>query len=233
MRRLPTIVFVAKEASGKDVSSVKASMDGEPLATQLDGTALSIDPGVHSFAFETAGQPKVEKQLVIREGQKGRREPVTFGVAASAPPVAGPVAAAPASVVVQVLPASAEKAKTASQTESAPTKSGESSGLGAQKTAAIVVAGVGVVGVGIGAVFGLRAMSKLNQANAACPNECSDQNGVELWKSTTTAGNIATAAFIVGGVGLAAGAVLWFTAKPSASTEVSVGPGSIELKGSW
>jgi hypothetical protein len=224
MAAIPTIVFEAKDVSGKDVSAVKVSVDGEPLATQLDGTALSIDPGVHMFSFETAGQPKIEKQLVIREGQKGRHEPVTFGSA-------GPVAPAP--VVAPPAPVAAEKPKTTAPTEPAPTKSVESSGLGAQKTAAIVVAGVGVVGVGIGAAFGLRAMSKFNQANAACPGDCPDQNGVDLWKSTTTAGNIATAGFIVGGVGLAAGAALWFTAKPSASTEVSVGPGSIELKGSW
>jgi hypothetical protein len=225
---IPTIVFEVKDAAGRDLSAVKVTMDGQPLADRLEGTALSIDPGVHTFAFDTEGHPKVEKQLVIREGEKGRREPVMFGAAA-------PAAPQPAPATVQVAPPAPETKPPPAppQTDSGSVQSGEKSGLGTQKTVALVAGGVGVVGVVVGTVFGLQAMSKYNQANDACPGKCADQNGVDLWKSTRSAGNVSTVAFIVGGVGLAAGATLWFTAKPTATIQVGVGPGSIELRGSW
>jgi hypothetical protein len=48
------------------------------------------------------------------------------------------------------------------------------------------------------------------------------------------AGNISTAAFVVGAVGLAAGGVLWFTATPNATTaQLGIGVGSIQLRGNW
>jgi hypothetical protein len=225
---IPTIVFEVKDTSANDVSAVKVSMDGQLLAERLEGTSLSIDPGVHVFTFESAGQAKVEKQLVIRQGEKDRRERITVGGAASTTP---PAAAAP-----QAAPTTAETTAppvTTTPTEPSSLQSGQPSRLGTQKIAAIVAAGVGVVGVGIGAVFGLQSMSKHNDASNACPDKCTDQSGVDLWNSARSAGNVSTAAFIVGGVGLTAGAALWFTAKPSASTQVGIGPGSIELKGSW
>ena len=227
---IPTIVFEAKDASGRDLSGVKVSMDGQPLSERLEGTALSIDPGEHTFTFETAGQPNVEKRFVIREGEKERRERVTFGEAAK-PATAGGTAPAAATG------ATAPHATAAPSVEPAPSSpaSGEGSGLGSQKIAALVVGGIGVVGVGIGTVFGVQAMSKHSDASSACPDRCADQSGVDLWKSARSAGNISTAAFVVGGVGLAAGATLWLTAKPSASPgpQVGMGPGSIELRGSW
>jgi len=63
------------------------TLDGQPLTDSLDGAAISLDPGPHLFTFETAGQPKVSKQLLIREGEKDRRETVTFAAAAVKEPV--------------------------------------------------------------------------------------------------------------------------------------------------
>src|SRR5882724_84046 len=52
---MPTVVFAAKDQTGKDLAAVKVTMDGEPLADRLDGTALSVDPGEHSFVFDAEG----------------------------------------------------------------------------------------------------------------------------------------------------------------------------------
>lgn len=78
---IPTIIFEAKDGGGKDLSAVKVTMDGEVLVERLEGTALSIDPGEHTFVFETAGQPPLSKQFVIRESEKDRREAITLGPA--------------------------------------------------------------------------------------------------------------------------------------------------------
>jgi hypothetical protein len=215
---LPTVVIEAKDGAGNDLAAVKVTMDGDVLAEKLDGSALSLDPGAHTFTFELAGQPPITKQLVIREGQKDRREVLQFG----APPAATPATTAPA------------KGPATASIESSVDQVSSSSG-GSQKTIAIVAAGVGVVGIGVGTIFGLSAMSKHDEANAKCPGACSDQAGVDLWNDARTAGNISTIGFVVGGVGLATGAILWLTAKPSRTTALhaAVGPSSVQIRGTW
>ncbi len=87
---IPTLVFDAKDASGNDLLAVSVAMDGKPLAERLEGTAISLDPGAHSFHFESPGHAPVDKSFVLREGEKDRRERITFGAAATAsnPPAA-------------------------------------------------------------------------------------------------------------------------------------------------
>ncbi len=201
---IPTLVFEAKDGAGTDLSDVKVSMDGEVLAEHLDGSALSVDPGEHTFTFETSGQPTVQKQLVVREADKERHEAVQFGTPSAAE---------------QAAP---DQVKTG----------GSGGGLSTQKIVAIVVGGVGVAGLGVGGAFGAIAISKKNHANDICPNECADSAGTQAWSDAKAAGNISTIAFIAGGVALAGGVVLWFTA-PSKKAEVGLGPGSIRLKASF
>lgn len=94
-----------------------------------------------------------------------------------------------------------------------------------------------MVGLGVGSAFGFVAMSKKSDAKSACPDQCADQSGVSKWSDAKSAGNISTVGFIVGGVALAGGAVLWFTAKPESSSgpsaQVGLGLGSLQLKGVW
>jgi hypothetical protein len=95
-RALPSVVFAPKDASGSDVlTPVKVSMDGKPLADHLDGRAIAVDPGTHEFTFETSGAPPVKKSLMIHEGEKDRRETVSFAAASAAPPAAATPAPAP------------------------------------------------------------------------------------------------------------------------------------------
>jgi hypothetical protein len=84
---IPTVVFEAKDAAGAALVDVTVTMDGDLLAEGLQGTALSIDPGAHTFTFDVVGRPRVEKQLMILEGQKARRERVVFKAVAAATPV--------------------------------------------------------------------------------------------------------------------------------------------------
>jgi len=84
--QIPTLVFEAQDHARSDLSQVKVSMDGHPLAQKLDGSALSVDPGEHRFVFEVAGSAPVEKSLVLREGEKDRRERVVLGAPPLQPP---------------------------------------------------------------------------------------------------------------------------------------------------
>jgi len=211
---MPTIVFEVKDGAGNDLTGVRVDMDGGALAEHLEGTALSIDPGEHNFTFTHAGDPPVQKVFVIREGEKDRRERVVLGTVA--------VAVVPAPVpVVSAQPPVAPPPPPSSWT--------------GHRIGGLVLAVVGVAGLGVGAGYGLAAMSRHDEAQKACPRaSCPDQHGVDLWNSAHTAGTISTVAFIAGGVALAGGAVLWLTGRPeTGATQVSFGPGSVALRGAW
>jgi hypothetical protein len=215
--QIPTVTFEPKDAAGRDLSAVKVTMDGEPLTDRLEGTALSIDPGVHTFVFETEGQVPVQKQLVLREGIKDRREEVAFGTQR-------PTVAVRSSRTSPVVPPT-------------PPPAPEGSGLGTQKIAALVAGGVGVVGLGVGGAFGLVAMSSKNDAQGVCPtNQCATEEGVDKWNHARSAAQLADVFLIVGGVGLAGAAVLWFTAKSpgsETSAQVGLGLGGVHVRGTW
>jgi hypothetical protein len=76
---VPGVVFDVKDASGNSVTQVKVSIDGAPLVDHLDGMAVPVDPGPHKFTFEVAGQPPVERNFLIAEGDKAHRETITLG----------------------------------------------------------------------------------------------------------------------------------------------------------
>jgi hypothetical protein len=210
---LPTIVFEAQDAAGNDMSAVRVTMDGEEIANKLTGGALEIDPGEHAFVFEGGGQT-VEKRLIIHQGEKNRRERIVLAAASPASP-----------------------AGSSAQNEGTPEAT--ASGLGSQKTLAIVAGGAGVAGIAVGSVLGLLASSKWNQAKTDCGAGCAP--GTPAQDEASNAHSMATLAnvsFAVGGVALAAGAVLWVLApraKPASALRVGpfVAGSSAGLTAAW
>jgi hypothetical protein len=68
----PTVVFSAKDATGKAVTNVTVSVDGAIVTSNLDGTAVPVDPGSHAMKFEMDGATTVEKQIEVADGTKGQ-----------------------------------------------------------------------------------------------------------------------------------------------------------------
>ncbi len=114
------------------------------------------------------------------------------------------------------------------------------------RTASYVALGVGVVGVGLGTVFGLSAKSKYDKGNEFCPAfPCSlsgqqARSREQLGKDGDSAKTLSMVGFIAGGVGLAAGATLFIlsgkkTEEPAAQASITpwVGLGSLGLTGSF
>jgi hypothetical protein len=96
-------------------------------------------------------------------------------------------------------------------------------------------AAVGLAGIASGAYFGLHAISLENSAKGSCPaGRCTD-GAVSTSGSATTNADFATGAFIVGGAGLAAAAVLLFTrphaTPPSVLGMVLPGGGALQWSG--
>jgi hypothetical protein len=196
---LPTLVLGAADAAGNDLAQVTVTVDGAPFATTLDGRALRIDPGSHTLHFEAPGKAPVDKTIVAREGEKDRHVNVVLAAGVSRGAGAGvvvPVAAG----AVPVGPAAEPPSK--------------GSSWSTQKTLAVTAAAAGVVGIGVGAVFGIVATSDGSTQKSDCSaSSCTDHAGaVSAHNSSLSAGNVSTATFIAGGVLLAGGIVLWVTA---------------------
>jgi hypothetical protein len=69
---LPTVIVAARDAEGRDVRAVRVTVDGEPFAQALDGRSIPIDPGAHTFRYESEGYVSVEQPVVVREAEKQR-----------------------------------------------------------------------------------------------------------------------------------------------------------------
>ena len=223
---MPTIVFDVKDAAGSDVA-VKLTVDGQPQDGQ-QGTAIALDPGEHAFVFSAAGRPPVEKSFILREGEKDRHEAIVVGSAPGAgPQPAGAAASATTSAAAPPPPPPPP-----------PAAAGGSSTWSGQRTIALVAGGVGLAGIGIGSVFGLMSHSSWSSSQSECPSasNCPQHaQAVTDHDSASSQATVSTIAFAAGGVALAAGAVLWFTA-PHGTAETAtraslqitpgVGPGS-------
>jgi serine/threonine-protein kinase len=76
---LPSIVLSVTGSAHVEMTDVKVSVDGAVVATVLDGKALPIDPGIHTFRFESPRFPVIERQLPVKEAQKGQLIAVSVG----------------------------------------------------------------------------------------------------------------------------------------------------------
>jgi hypothetical protein len=199
-RAQPTVVFDAKDPAGADLSAVKVTLDGNPWTERLDGTALPIDAGEHSFTFEVPGQPPVNRRLVLEEGEKGRREHIVIGVPKPLPP--------------RVVPA-----PPVSPPPPEPVRGG--SGIG--KPIGLVVGGLGAAGIAAGAVFGLMTKAAIDRQKQECPSDGCDARPQALvdHDHALQYGLFSEIGFVGGGVLLAGGAALFFLSRPGATVSAT------------
>jgi hypothetical protein len=192
---LPTVVFEVKDGAGHELADVKITMDGDLVATHLDGSALTLDPGSHEFTFEVEGQPPLTESLILHEGEKNRRETVVVGTPPKAPetPAIAPPPPNGRGATSDVAPAS---------------------GSHTLRLAGIVTGAAGILGLGLGGVFGGVAISSWHSAQSSSSN--AERN------TALTFATASDAAFIVGGVLVAGGVTLYLVSR-SGGTGGSVG----------
>jgi hypothetical protein len=194
-KALPSVVVTAKDGAGADLVDVKVSVDGRPLASKLDGQAVPMNAGPHTFHFEGADGSILDRQVMVKEGERNQAVAVVLGAAAPTP-------------------------------------------SSTWKTLGWVLGGTGVVGLGVGTVFGVIAMGDKNGAHCDANNVC-DPGTTRGIKSAALVSDVG---WIAGGVLLAGGAALVLFA-PSGSRKpesgVNVAPvvtasgGAIVAGGSW
>jgi hypothetical protein len=193
--QIPTIIFAAKDPSGADLSAVKVTMDGEVLTERLAGIALSIDPGEHTFTFETAGQSPVTTKFMIQQAQKDRRELVTFGSPVPVPDTSSPQG---------VRESMGEPAS--------------STGANVRRTAGWVVGGIGLAGIVTGIALVAVGSGKRSDCDGGV---CSTTTELNNYNSGTPLLNAGYGLLVAGGVMTATGLVLWITSPRGSNGHVA------------
>jgi hypothetical protein len=212
----PRVPHVRVSVAGVATESIASmTLDDQPIAL---ATAVAVDPGEHRLVARARGMRSATLTLKVEEGEQLDRVLSLVPEETSAP-VPAPSVPPPAP------PVRGTKAEPPPET-----------GGAVMRTTGLVVVGVGAIALGVGAVFGVESMSKHQDAERACPDAtCPTATGAGLWHDAVSSGNASNVAFVVGGIGLLAGAILWFAAPPSTgpSARVGLGPGSIALHGTW
>ena len=119
--------------------------------------------------------------------------------------------------------------------------------LSTPRIAALVFGGVGVAGLVVGSVFGLRAASQWSSAQATCVDPDASIGcppaGIAKGNDASESASASTVGFFVGGAALATSAILWFRfapPKPAApgfsfvlTPSIGPGTGGAHLEGSF
>ncbi|TKD03507.1 hypothetical protein [Polyangium fumosum] len=137
---LPTIVPGLRDAQGNDVVSAEVTLDGTVLTKTLDGQPIAVNPGPHTLRFVAPNAAPVERQVVVRVGEKNRVITVDLeakGAAAPASPNGGPDEPA-------------------------------ASGTSGKRVASYVLGGLGVVSLGAFAYLGITGKGDLAGLRDGC-----------------------------------------------------------------
>jgi hypothetical protein len=251
----PRLPSVKAAVSGGEGKIVKVTMDGKEIAAALVGLTMPVDPGDHTFKATADGMASDDMRVSVKEGAK---ESVALALKPSGAATAGPppVSAAPPPAVGAVAPAPgpAPAPVTGGPAPATETPAQGSRGTGL-RVAGYTVAGVGLLGIGAGALFMASSSSKTKDADALYTQygcgptgggPCTPANQSEvksLDDKSNSAKTLAMVSFAAGGVAIATGVVLVLVAggsknkpaEPATSAKITpvVGLGSIGLVGQF
>ncbi len=204
--RIPTLVVrLVGDASGATVA-----IDGVALPAAARDQPRKVNPGEHTVSAVRAGDPEVTRKVAVGEAET--RE-VALELLAPAPPR---IAVAPRPAPAPVAPAPAP----------AP-----------RRTSALVPIGLSATAVGVlvGAVTGISALSTASDLRATCPGyQCGPSEHDALARGRTM-GNIATVSFGVAAVGLVVATVGFYTPREPKAASVTpyVGLGGAGIHGAF
>jgi hypothetical protein len=201
----PRIGSVVIQVTGFE--NPKVTLDDVPVPVAALGVKRPADPGVHTVKATADGYKPAEGQVTVTEGGSGN-----VALTLEKDPNAAP-------------PPPAEPALAKGGNEPQPAIS--TSGGSMNKTAGIVALGVGGAGIVFGAITGIVALGKHSDVSDKCGGNADACDPSKVSQSDIdsyhTMGTLSTVGFIVGGVGLAAGAVLLLTAPKSPKSEAQTG----------
>jgi hypothetical protein len=203
---MPSVVAHAHDGRGNDLVDVSVTLDGEPFVSKLDGLAMPVDAGEHTFVFTTSGRDPVTQTLLIEPTDKFKL------------------------ITVELPDAELLEQRAQAEVPALPRHAGPE-----RLIAGLSLVGVGVVGVAAFAGIGADARSEEREMRALnCKPDCS-QGRVDSVSTRYTLSNVSLVVGIAS-LGAAAWVLFTgpSTPKPDPSAHVDVvaGPhgGTLTLK---
>jgi hypothetical protein len=195
-----------------DVPGLEILVDERVIARTSWGLATPMDPGEHVVEARLPGQlPWRTTLVVLPAGDRKTLVVPPWTDGASTPEPAAPAA-------TSLAPAGADR------------RSGEKP----DRTAALVVGGVGVAALAAGTYFGVRAVGKHQDSQDACTTNPCSQASKDLNGTAKTFADVSTVSFAVGLAGIGVGAFLWLRGSSQGAPRTvrvvpRVGPGLASL----
>jgi hypothetical protein len=217
--RLPKLTVSVPEAN--QVQGLEIRRDGIVIGAVQWGTPVPVDPGEHELTVTAPGRQPLAKKLTLEQGKALSFEVPALdsdsGASTEPPPAEPAEQAEPA----QPAPPAFHPHHRKKQPEQ---PSAEKSNVDAWP---FVLGGAGIVGLGLGTAFALKALSTDSQSKDDCDatnmNVCGP-TGLRLRNDALAQGNIATIGFTSGAVLLLVAGVVWDmeARSPSHSAEYRV-----------
>lgn len=213
---LPRIPTIQIHGTGvDDPSTIRVSVDDVALPALAAVLPRRVNPGDHVLVVGAPGYRDERVEVSVIEGQQRH---VNVALVRGASTTATPIGACPPVVAAE-----------ARRPDTGPPRG--------RSPLAYVALTTGALGVGVGAITGVMALSRASAAEDNCTGTiCTPAAQADIDVSKTF-GVISTVAFGVGVVGLAVGAFMFFSSKPQVSASrswgVATGPGAVGLGGQF
>lgn len=188
-----------------ELPTLEIQVDKNPLGKGAWTSIIPLDPGEHEIGATADGKKPYHGTFTVPKGAGVTS--VTIPVLEDAPVVVAP--------------------PPPRSTEQAPNQGS------AQRTVGYIVGAVGIVGVGVGTFFGVRALGLKSDRDDACRPEGCTNTGIDADKDARDAATFSTIGFAAGGALLAGGLVLVLTAPSSNSVRVGTTGRAVVLGGTF
>ena len=208
-------IEVAKDAL---VPGLQVRRNSVLVSTELSGTPTPVDPG--EVLVDASAPGRLPFSTKVKVAAKAR-------VAVTIPALSPAPEAAPAAVPPPVAREASAATVPADSVSPAPAPTPVSTPASAERASLVpwIVGGAGVVALGVGSYFGLRAISNADQARETCPNGlCNDAQGEAAANDAHTQATISNVCFVLGAAAVATGAVLYFTLPTKGGKQVGMLP---------
>jgi len=206
------LVTIDVELEARKIAGLQVRCGPVPVDISLGTITVPVDPGEVTVEASAPGYLPWKRQLNVDAKGRGTVSiPVLTSDGSSPAPAPSPTAlgVAPAAV-------SAEPAPGGTPPATSSTADSEGSSV---PVASIVLGSVGIVGLGVGSYFGVKAMNDADDANELCPDgKCTSQRGEDLMSDARTSATVSNIAFGVGVAALVTGVVLYFAAPDADET---------------
>ncbi len=200
--RLPRVTLVFASAP----QGTTVEQNGAPLDTSVLGVPLPVDPGVQKVVVRAPGHEPWTLEFEVREGEQVEKALQVGALAARRE-------RHESSLGARAGVADAES-------DAAPRASG-----GSARTWGYVATGIGVAGIGVGAVTGLLAIDAMHDVDDAdCEGSKCDQAGVDAARRGSTMATASTIGFAVGAASLGVGIYLLLQEDGGGGVKVGVTP---------